>query len=285
MNAISMQQQYVVCSNCGCSGHVHRKCVYPITSYGIICFTIDAWSGKLQYLMVQRKDSLSYVEFLRGKYSLNKTGYIKKLLSNMTAEERQKVLVHEFEQLWSGLWRSDRYRINTREYQDAKYKFDTLKRGFFNPGSDNNNGMFSLGWAITHTISTLEEQEWGFPKGRRNTNEHDLMCAIREFKEETSMCPKLLRLIKLQPYEEVFVGSNNIRYRHVYFLAYACNKQDNLYNPLNKVQSREIKNVCWFNYRHAQSKIRCMNIERKELFRRVHHTICKHIVGIHTCKN
>ena len=31
------------------------------------------------------------------------------------------------------------------------------------------------------------EQEWSFPKGRRNFNEFDLDCAIREFEEETNL--------------------------------------------------------------------------------------------------
>jgi 8-oxo-dGTP pyrophosphatase MutT (NUDIX family) len=30
-----------------------------------------------------------------------------------------------------------------------------------------------------------EEPEWGFPKGRRDTQESDWVCALREFKEET----------------------------------------------------------------------------------------------------
>ena len=29
------------------------------------------------------------------------------------------------------------------------------------------------------------EKEWGFPKGRRNFQEKDIVCGIREFEEET----------------------------------------------------------------------------------------------------
>jgi 8-oxo-dGTP pyrophosphatase MutT (NUDIX family) len=29
--------------------------------------------------------------------------------------------------------------------------------------------------------------EWGFPKGKKNRNENDRECAIREFREETNI--------------------------------------------------------------------------------------------------
>lgn len=39
------------------------------------------------YLMVQRKDSVAYVEFIRGKYDLSNKTYIEKMFRNMTLEE------------------------------------------------------------------------------------------------------------------------------------------------------------------------------------------------------
>jgi 8-oxo-dGTP pyrophosphatase MutT (NUDIX family) len=35
-------------------------------------------------------------------------------------------------------------------------------------------------------------KQWGFPKGRRNVNENDLCCAVREFKEK-----KLVTILKV----------------------------------------------------------------------------------------
>ena len=33
--------------------------------------------------------------------------------------------------------------------------------------------------------TTWDTPEWGFPKGRRNYQENDLTCGLREFEEET----------------------------------------------------------------------------------------------------
>ena len=67
-----------------------------------------------------------------------------------------------------------------------------------------------------------ETPEWGFPKGRRNYQERDLTCAIREFEEETGYDRNKLCIISnLIPFEEIFTGSNYKSYKHKYFLALA----------------------------------------------------------------
>ena len=60
---------YKYCNNCGKQGHTFYSCKKPIISLGVIAFTITR-SGEIKYLMICRKDSLGYVEFVRGKYPL-----------------------------------------------------------------------------------------------------------------------------------------------------------------------------------------------------------------------
>jgi len=63
------------------------------------------------------------------------------------------------------------------------------------------------------------EPEWGFPKGRRNTNETDYECAIREFSEETGFSKNIIKPVhNVIPFEEIFTGSNYFSYKHKYFL-------------------------------------------------------------------
>jgi hypothetical protein len=40
--------------------------------------------GEINFLMIQRKDSLSFMEFIRGKYNTNDIVYIKNLIHSMT---------------------------------------------------------------------------------------------------------------------------------------------------------------------------------------------------------
>ena len=50
--------------------------------------------------MVQRKDTLGFIEFLRGKYRENDIKYIKKLIEMMTICEIEKLKKYTFDELW-----------------------------------------------------------------------------------------------------------------------------------------------------------------------------------------
>jgi len=265
-------------ANCGGLGHVYKKCNHPLISFGIICYRV--YNSRLLYLMVQRKDSLSYVEFLRGKYDINQCKYIMQLFTSMSKSERNNLITKDFNTLWKELWQTDDCKGFQREYADAKNKFDHLKRGFYVRGMNNDTFFFGIKYALHNTIGKLQEPEWGFPKGRRNINENDIKCAFREFKEETGINPLHISLLPAcKPYEEVFSGSNNIMYKHIYYIG-TCNKaaELNSYNPQNRVQSREIKDMRWMTYEDAQTKILDPNVERKELFKRVNNMLLKKIL-------
>ena len=116
------------CSNCGISGHTFRMCVEPVSSYGVLVFR---WIGRTpnwtplnefckddqsvlglnnilpEVLMVQRKDSLGFMDIMRGKYKLSEPEYIKKQIRGMTASERKRLLTLDFEEIWHELWGSD----------------------------------------------------------------------------------------------------------------------------------------------------------------------------------
>jgi 8-oxo-dGTP pyrophosphatase MutT (NUDIX family) len=236
--------------------------------------------------MVQRKDSLCYVEFIRGKYELGNKKYIMQLFSNMTNDERLKILNHDFETLWKSMWChhfEEHCGQNTRsfnkEYNDASIKFKTLKNGYniVNPETEEKT-FFNIKYIIDNTCTKVLETEWGFPKGRRNINEDDLSCAMREFKEETGIAVKDINInLDIKPLEEVFMGSNKVRYKHVYYLAkYTPSSfQRSFYNPENSTQVKEVKDVQWFTYQQAQDRIRSENVERKELFKRLNNILIK----------
>jgi 8-oxo-dGTP pyrophosphatase MutT (NUDIX family) len=286
---IYMRKKNVACANCGGIGHIYKHCNQPIISYGVICFQlnidIETNTKTPKYLMVQRKDSLSYVEFIRGKYNIKSKTYIMNMFTMMTNNEREGIANRTFEMLWQDMWCkniTDESKTFSKEFKDANDKFQLLKKGYYIKSGDQIQ-FFDISYIIENTSSKYNETEWGFPKGRRNINEGDVNCALREFREETGIPQKCVHLCNnyIKPLEEVFSGSNNVRYKHVYYIAKInINSQFAqcvLIDPKNKQQCKEIRNVGWFEYEEAQSKIREQNIERKELLRRLHTLIMKHV--------
>ena len=91
------------CNNCGLNTHSLFQCKLPILSTGIIA--VDN-SSKIKYLMICRKDSLGYVDFIRGKYSTVNLDYIKSMIDEMTNKEKNYILEKSFDELWNTIWSS-----------------------------------------------------------------------------------------------------------------------------------------------------------------------------------
>lgn len=187
---------------------MYRACTEPVSSFGIICVRVPT-PGQLQYLMVQRKDSLAYVEFIRGKYSVRNHEYIKAMLSDMTHIERERIATQSFEDMWREFWHSEG-RPFAKEFEGSCGRFSMLRSGY----ELEDASWFDLGVALSSTKSEHSEAEFGFPKGRRNINETDMRCACREFSEESGIdFNSVVMVPDVQPVQETFVGSNGVCYQ------------------------------------------------------------------------
>ena len=246
-----------LCRNCGLTGHIYKNCPHPIMSFGIICYKIE--DNDIKFLMIQRKDSLSFMEFIRGKYDLINLDYIKQLLLNMTINERNMIITTTFDEIWNYLWfqNDNSNNKNNKEFYDSKLKFNTL-----------NDTNFLKNYILS-IKSIFNEQEWGFPKGRRKIKENDLDCAIREFYEETRIINNDIEVINdILPFEEIFFGTNGIMYKHVYFVAKLKNSNINIKIDDNCLeQLREIRAIKWYTFNEVLSHIKCYNTERISLFK------------------
>lgn len=242
--------QAMYCNNCGQKGHLFRTCRDPVLSCGI--FLIDSSSlpvdeSNLRILMIRRKDSMSFAEFMRGKYDPNDMQYLGKLVKNMTLKEQSLMACEPFDVLWKMLWGDDR---NSSDYPISKEKFNNLNRMML----------------MVENLSTYTEPEWGFPKGRRMRGETDLDCAIREFGEETNIPREAYVILRNIVLEETFTGLNNIVYRHVYFVALLKNPGLlNLTQKFTPMQRREISAIGWKSFAEAQALVRPHHVERMNM--------------------
>ena len=115
------------CNNCGKNGHSYNQCTKPITSLGIIAF--HKTPDNFKYLLICRKDSLGYVEFIRGKYPLYNKEYIQNIINEMTIMEKNNLLTKTFKELWRELW-GDFYGSQYKTEEKTSYeKFNQIKEG------------------------------------------------------------------------------------------------------------------------------------------------------------
>lgn len=389
------------CNNCGKNGHLFHQCKSPIISYGLIVFRENLnKQNEREYLLIKRRDTLGFVDFMRGKYSIYNKEYILNMIKQMTNNEKNRLINNSFSKLWEDLWGG---KTETAKLQPSSDSMDTLTLDAHSPESISvpvqstkhirqwseepphniistpgyvlqNEGMEewasgrsstshfdnpitptficksypllqiasitsenpaiiprtglgaltlngniapihhktpnSPNAAVLHTVShhkanrnidhyaaeeqnsrnkfeslkngvytktecyTLEElihmtepiwtePEWGFPKGRRNYQERDYDCAVREFCEETGYNPnKLIPLKNIQPFEEIFTGSNYKSYKHKYYVAY-MKYDDTLSSRL--LQESEVSESAWMSVDKCDIAVRSYNVEKKRV--------------------
>ena len=270
------------CTNCGEYTHNTKQCLLPITSFGTILFRVkggfdpktqaqtliqsesslngldETAKSNIQYLLIQRRDSLGYIDIMRGKYKIDDTEYISQQIRGMTREEQERLVSVPFDTLWEQLWGPPTEGSNPykNEKETSRLKLATLR--------------VILPDLIKSVNMSWPTPEWGFPKGRRDPHESEYICALREMKEETGLTEKdVLPIKNIDTIKETFFGSNHIQYCHKYFIMYVPNTKEIVFNPNNVHMSQEIGDIRWCSLDEALSLIRSENVEKREILLRV----------------
>ena len=93
--------------------------------------------------------------------------------------------------------------------------------------------------------------------------ETDIECANRELIEETGISRDDYFIYRnIKPYEEIFLGSNNVIYKHVYYLGRYTSDKPIMLDKKNKAQVSEIGAIRWMNISELRKKIRYYNEKR-----------------------
>jgi len=254
-----MNKNINVCNNCGKTGHQFNQCKLPIISYGVVLFRYNEINNKLEFLMIRRKDSFGFIDFIRGKYLLHNMNQIQDIVNEMSISEKEKLNNSTFDKLWKDMW----CEVSSNQFKNEELssfkKYELLKNGIFV-----NNEKISLQDIIDKSSTNWNETEWEFPKGRRNFKEKDLECALREFEEETGISRSEISVIEnILPFEEIFIGTNYKSYKHKYFLA-SVNKNFSDSN-LENFQRTEVSKLEWKTFDECLESIRPYNLEKKKL--------------------
>jgi len=158
----------------------------------------------ISFLLIQRKHSFAFIEFIKGNYDVTSSfRCISHLTKEMTNDERNSILTMNYYELMEHVWKIP----IKRQYNNFKeYKYNKIKI------------LFSAKIKSEYNRTT---NDWGFPKGKSEHNESNLNAALREFKEETGINDRLLEVINdTSPYKENLLGTDFLHYEYNYYLSY-----------------------------------------------------------------
>ena len=261
---------HTLCNNCGKQGHSFHQCKLPITSYGII---LCRPSNKgVQFLMIRRKDSFGYIDFIRGKYSPHNIEQLQHTINEMSVNEKKQIITEPFNKLWTMMWGTTSENQFRSEESISVKKFELITNGVYI-----NNVKYTLRDLVEKSETAWTETEWEFPKGRRNPQERDLDCGLREFQEETGYSQNNIAIVEnILPFEEIFIGSNHKSYKHKYFLAYMSEyknqEKDDMIN-LQKYQKSEVSKLEWKTFDECLKSIRPYNLEKKKIITNINNLL------------
>ena len=242
----------MICNNCGLYGHISRTCNKPIRSYGVLLIKDIKKDSKL--VLVNRKDSICYIDIVRGKYDITNTNKLKLLLSRITKNEFNKLANKSFEYIWKDLWLLNNVK-QTNEYLKCKKKHEELLKVLNN----------------YKNCPVYLETEWEFPKGKKKINELYQNAAKRELQEETNIYEDDYELIiNINSIKENIVGEDNINYQNVYYLG-ICKNTDNIkINKNNIHQTSEINDIGIFTKDESIKLIRDYNKSKINIINKVY---------------
>lgn len=260
-----------------------RQCIAPVTSYGVIMvraragFRVEeslathpgAVTGleneALQFLLIQRRDSLGFIELMRGRYKIHDVEYMILHLAGITQHEREKYRDGPFEATWNSMWGLNHSHLYKNEYEMAKQKWETIHKGV----TDAAGKFWTVQDMIDATGPPQATPEWGFPKGRRDAQESDYVCAMREMYEETGVREEqVIPIQNLEPLVESFLGSNHVNYCHKYYIVWVPAELDIHFTTENDHMRREIGDIQWFSLNEALAHLRPENVEKREVLLR-----------------
>ena len=219
----------------------------------------------LQFLLIQRRDSLGFIELIRGRYKATDIDYIRLHLGGITKDEQQRYRDGPFDVLWNSMWGLNHSHLYKNEFETAMAKWELIHKGV----TDTNGKLWTVDDLIASAEPPKDTPEWGFPKGRRDAQESDYICAMREMEEETGVKEReVVAIQNIEPLNESFFGSNHVNYCHKYFIVWVPPSVNIKFNSENDHMRREIGDIQWLSLDQALARIRPENIEKKEVLLR-----------------
>lgn len=228
-------------------------------SYGIaLCRYIN---GEPEVIMIKKRYTYYFFEFVLGKYQRNDNRYLTKLFNNMTYQEKMDILSLKFDTLWYKIWleipsraanRDSSYPSRQKEagFNEKRYTYNyTKSKSKFESNFLNDHGD-RLRKLINNSSNT--ETIWEIPRGRKLANEKEVDGAMREFFEETAIDSRKYNILwHVNPIVNSY-RDDGVIYKTTYFIAVLDENQKPWQPKLNfnsYDQILEIEAIKWVSKR------------------------------------
>lgn len=224
-------------------------------SYGVILCRMLLSNNEIEVMMVKKRVSFHYVEFVMHPYSRNDEESILRLFDNMSSDEKIDILSLEYPKMYARIWLinpelgrlSSDVKLSAERYE--KYLF--LKNSF-----EKNFVTHDGGKRLRELINRSETVDslWEIPKGRKaSPQERDLTCAVRELEEETGIPATDFNVLHDAPIVLVY-NNARVKYVNTYFIALLNSAGEKWNQPRNlrinyesSQQISEISHISWMN--------------------------------------
>ena len=195
-----------------------------IISYGIACTRKNSESGNYEVLMIKKRATYAFVDFIRGRYDPMKHYDLEFMFNGMTINEKILIRAKNFQTIWMYC-----YGKEPTKNSDKVLYSKSIKK--FNQLCDHRNGEFLLDIL---NRSTSSELLWEIPKGRIGKNESPLDSAIREFEEETGIDKSMYQLLFDEGTVEYTFADGGVKYKYIYYMALLNSMQPLRYDFRNE---------------------------------------------------
>lgn len=212
-------------------------------SLGIACCRIH--NNRPEVLLVCKRYTYAYNMFVHGAYNPASSDNLRNLFNNMTTDEKHDILSLKFDQIWYRVWLH--FPVNNNYYA-SKAKFESTF-------------LRDSGVKLRKLISgtTNSNKIWEIPKGRKKNNkEPDIMCACREFEEETGIEKRQYKIYPKRKYKYSFTD-DGINYLNIYYVAITRIPTNIKVNFRLQDQIDEISDIKWMNI----DEIKLIDINRR----------------------
>lgn len=202
-----------------------------IPSYGVACVRKNPDSGCYEILMIKKRHTYSFIEFVRGMYDPYKDQDLGYMFDAMTITEKSTIQSRSFETIWNYCNGEPARSSDRTAFNRALRKYNTLVE----------RGVLLQLLSKTKNATLL----WEIPKGRSNRKETTLISATREFEEETGLPKDAYRILFDEGTIEYSFVDCNVRYKYVYYIAIINKNVVPRYDYGNEHMLRELSEVAF----------------------------------------